>query len=71
MHDDFGHHAGQEEPEKTNGEAEASPVMSVFHDLESVSIEVDLAVEVHLVESLHWDLVPAPVFLSVRLLLEG
>lgn len=70
MHDDLGDHAKEEELDEANGEAEASPVMAVLHDLEAVTLEVDFAVKVHLVEGLHGDLVVAAVLEAVRLLLE-
>jgi CDGSH-type Zn-finger protein len=44
--------------------------MTVFHNLEAVTLEVDIAVKVHLVEGLHGDLVVATVLDTVGLLLE-
>lgn len=70
VHDDFWHHSREEEPEQAHGEAEVGPVVSVLHDLKSVTLEVDKTVKVHLVEGLHWDLVLAAVLLSVGLAVE-
>lgn len=36
--------------------------MPVLHDLECVTFEVNLAIEIHFVEGLHWDPIPASVF---------
>lgn len=70
MHDELGNHAREEVSDQANSEAEASPVMAVLHHLETVALEVDLTIEVHLVEGLHGDLVLATVFETVGLLLE-
>lgn len=70
MHDDLRNHAEKEELDQTNGEAEAGPVMPVLHDLEAVTVEVDVAVKVHLMEGLHRDLVLAMVLALVLGLLE-
>jgi hypothetical protein len=45
--------------------------MAVVQHLEGVAVEVDVTIEVHLVEGLHGDLVPAIVLGLVRRLLEG
>lgn len=45
--------------------------MSVFHNLEAVPIEVNVAIEVHVMESLHWNLVASSVLELVCLILEG
>lgn len=71
MHDDLGDHAEQEELDDMDGEAEASPVVAVLHDLEGVPVEVDVSIKVHLVERLHGDLVLAMVLGLVGRLLEG
>lgn len=70
MHDDLGHHAEQEELDKANGEAEADPVMALLHNLKAVTLELNIAVKVHLVESLHGNLVGATVLETVGILLE-
>jgi len=70
VHDDLRHHAKQEELDKANGKAEANPVMTLLHDLKAVTLEVDIAVKVHFVESLHGDLVGATILETVGVLLE-
>jgi hypothetical protein len=70
VHDNLGNHAKEEELDESNGETEAGPVMTVLHGLEAVTLEVDIAVKVHLVEGLHGDLVVATVLDTVGLLLE-
>ena len=70
MHDGFGEEASQEEAEQAHGEAEASPVVTVLHDLEGVAFKVDRAIEVHLVERFYWDLVFAAVLGAVALAME-
>lgn len=45
--------------------------MSVFHDLQRISVEVNLAIKVHIVERLHWDLIGSSVLELVGLILEG
>lgn len=70
MHENLGDHAEEEELDETNGETEASPVMSVFHGLKAVTLEVNVAVKVHLMESLHGDLVVTTVLESIGVLLE-
>ena len=71
VHDHLGHHTSEEEPEEGEGEAEAGPVVTVLHNLEAVTVELDVAVEVHLVESLHGDPVLAAVLELVALVLES
>ena len=70
MHEHLGKEAGQEEPIEADCELEAGPVVSVFHDFERVTIEVDVAIEVHLVKGLHWDLASSAVLQCVVLIAE-
>lgn len=70
VHDDLGHHPHEEVLEQAQGETEAGPVVSVLHGLQGVTLEVDLVVEVHLVESLHGDLALAVVLDAVMLAVE-
>lgn len=60
----------QEELEETDGEAPSSPVVSQFHSLQAVHLELNLAVKVHFMESLHWNLVLSAVLLSILGVLE-
>jgi hypothetical protein len=70
VHNDLGNHAKEEKLDEANGEAEAGPVVSVLHNLETVTLEVNIAIKVLLVEGLHGDLLVALVLVSVGLLLE-
>jgi hypothetical protein len=45
--------------------------MSVFHNLEAVPIEVNVAIKVHVMESLHWNLIASSVLELVGLIFEG
>lgn len=71
VHENLGDHAGKEELDQAIGEMEAGPVVAVLHDVESVAVEVNLLVEVHLVEGLHGNLVLAAVLELVLGVLEG
>lgn len=71
MHNDLGNHAKKEVLAKTPSEAETGPVMTVLHDLETVTVELDVAVEEHLLECLQGNSVLAIVLALVGLLLEG
>ena len=71
VHENLGDHAGNEELDQAIGETEAGPVMAVLHNVESIAVEVNLLVEVHLVEGLHGDLVLAAVLELVLGVLEG
>lgn len=71
VHDDLGNHVEEEILAKTDGEAEAGPVMPILQNLEGVAVEVDVSVEVHLVEGLYGDLALATVLELVGLILEG
>jgi hypothetical protein len=44
--------------------------MSIFHDFQTIAIEVHLTVKVHIVEGLHWNLVPASILELIGLILE-
>lgn len=70
MHDDFGCELEENELEKTEGESEARPVGAVFQDLQTVTIELDIAIKVHVVESLHWNLGLSAISQSIGLILE-
>lgn len=70
VHDNLRHHTSKEEPEERQSETEVGPIVTVLHDLKGVAVEVDIAVEVLLVESLHGDLRTAVVLGAVGLLVE-
>lgn len=62
--------AKQEVLEETHGELEVGPIVTVLESLQSITLEVDLAVEVLLVEDLHGDLALATVGGTVMLAVE-
>ena len=61
----------EDEVEQGPGEGKVAPIVAVLHGLKTVTVEVDIAVEVHLVEGLHGDLVVASVSQAVLVLLES
>lgn len=67
MHDDLWHHTSYKVPHQTNGEPETCPIVPKLHDVKTVTIEVHLAIKVHLMKSLHGDLVAAIVLLAILL----
>lgn len=71
MHDQLRDHARQEVLDQADGEAEAGPVMPVLHHLQTVAIDVNVAIKIHLMERLHGNLVPALVLDPVCGPLEG
>ena len=71
VHDNLGHHAGQEVLDQAQGEAEVGPIVAVLENLEGITVEVNITVKIHLVEGLHWDLVTALVLGRVGGLFEG
>ena len=52
-------------------EGKARPVMSILHDVEYVTIELNITVQIHLIKCLHWDLVAASPSLPIFILLES
>lgn len=70
MHDELRNHAEKEELDQANGEAEASPVMTVLHNLQAVTLEVNITIKVHFVEGFHGNLVRSTVLGAISLLLE-
>lgn len=71
VHNDFRCELEENELEQAYGEGEACPIGTVFEDLEAVAVELDIALKVHVVESLHWDLCPPAVLELVGVVLEG
>ena len=65
MHDHLWHHTSEKEAEQADCEPEVCPVVAVFHHLQCIAFEVNGAIEVHLVEGLHWYLALAMVFRSI------
>lgn len=71
VHDDLWCELEEDKLEKADGESEASPIGSVLEDLQAVTIEFDIAIEVLVVESLHRDLRLSTIPQSIGLVLEG
>lgn len=71
VHDDLRCELEEDEFEQADGKSEVGPVGSVLEDLETVAVELNIAIEVHVVEGLHWDLAPSAVLELVGLVLEG
>lgn len=71
MHNDLRDHPHQEKSEETQGKFPIRPVMPVFHNLQSIALEVDLSVKIHLMERLHRDLdlamIPRSILLVVKM----
>jgi hypothetical protein len=44
--------------------------MSIFQDLQAITVEINVAVEVHLKERPHWDLAFAPIFHAISILMK-
>ena len=57
MHDDLGDHPKKEVLKERGGESKVGPVMSLLKNVQSIALEVNLAIKVELVEGLHGDLV--------------
>ena len=70
MHEDFRYHAREKESEEAPGKLKVDPVMSILHDFQCITLEGDFAVKIHLMESLHWDLVLPSVLQPVLFVLE-
>jgi hypothetical protein len=71
MHDDLGSKLEEDEFKQAQGESEGCPVMSVLHDFQRISIEVNLTIKVHVVECFHWNLAGSSVLELVGIILEG
>lgn len=71
MHDNFWCKVEEDIFEKTNCEFEACPVVSVLENLESVAVEINLAIKIHIVKGFHRNLVLSAVLYLVGLVLEG
>lgn len=71
VHKNFGSENEEYIFEQGHGKSEACPIMSIFHNLQAVAIEVHITSKVHGVESLQRDLVRASVLEPVCLIFEG
>ena len=70
MDNHLGNHAEEEVLDQTESETGLGPVVAPFEDVEHVALELDLAIEVLLLESLDGDLLLAVVCIAVLLLVE-
>jgi hypothetical protein len=71
VHNKLGCEAEEDVLEEANGKLEAGPIVSVLKHLETVAIEVGIAVKVHGVEGFHGDLAPPAVLNLIGIVLEG
>jgi len=67
VHDQFWDHAKQKVLNQTESKAEIDPVMAHFQNLKAVTLKVDIAVKIFLVECLHRNLLVAIVAFTVLL----
>lgn len=70
MHDDFWHHAKQKKFVESISKSEIGPFMSVFHNFQTIAVEIDIPIKVHLEEREHRDLSLSMVLCAIRLLME-
>ena len=70
MHDYFRSEGEENMFKETGSESEAGPVVSIFHHLQAITVEINLTIKVHIVECLHRNLVLASVLQPIGLVLE-
>ncbi len=70
MHNHFWHHPCQEKLVQSNGEPKACPVVSIFKDFQTIAVEINVTVKVHLKECPHWYLVFAPIFHAISIVMK-
>lgn len=71
MHNNFWYEAEEDVFEQALGKPEACPIMPVLQGFQTIAIDLDLAIKVHIVEGHHWDLVSPAVLGLIGLILEG
>jgi hypothetical protein len=71
MHNSLWQQAEEEELEEAKGKSEAGPIMPVLQHLQTVAVEVNVAIKIHVMESFHGDLVLPAVLDLIRIILEG
>jgi hypothetical protein len=71
MQDHFRCKVQEHKFKELESKSEACPIMSIFHDFESIPIEVNIAIKVFVVERLHGNLAPPAVLDFIVLLFEG
>ena len=70
MHDNLGHHASKKISTQAKSKLKVCPIMSIFEDLQGISLKVHRRVKVHLMEGLHGNLVFAIIFRSILFIVE-
>lgn len=70
VHNNFRNKAKQDELEQTDRKPEARPIMSILHNLQTIPIEIHVAIKIHIVERLHRNLILPSVLEPVSLILE-
>lgn len=70
VHDNLRHHSRQEKHEKADRKPEAGPIVSKLQNVQNVSLDINLSIEVKFVERLHRDLTPSIVLITELLCLE-
>jgi hypothetical protein len=70
VHDNFWGKGEENVLEQAKSKSEAGPVMPVLHNLQAVPIEVDVAIEIHRIKCLQWNLVRPSVLELVGLMFE-
>lgn len=71
MHDDFRCELEENVLEQASSESEACPVGAVFKNLQTVSVELNITLKVHVVEGLQWDLRLSMVLQLIGVVLES
>jgi len=71
VHNNFWGKDKEDVLEQAKSKSEAGPVMSVLHNLQAVPIKVDIAIEIHTIERLQWNLVRPSVLKLIGLMFEG
>lgn len=75
MHDNLWDHPSEEIFEQAEREPKIGPIMSIFHYVQGIPLEVHLLIKVHLMEGLHWNLRsamilrPMPLFPEMQIML--
>ena len=56
MQEELREEVQQQEAKVAHREFKARPIMMIFEDLKRISIRIDIAIEIHFQERLHWNL---------------
>jgi len=71
VHNNFWDKAKKYMVEEAKSKSEAGPVMSIFHNLQTVSIEIHLSIKVHGIERLHGNLILSAVLSLIGRIFES